>query len=587
MSLDVEAIFHEIGDFGPYQRRIFFLLCLPAILNAAANMAHLFTAGTPHYRCFVQDCDLNITARNIYDSSFINYTIPLNDIDRKPATCSRFKRKSSKSYRKSCLPEDFTNETEACFNGYVFDNSTFHSTIVTEFNLTCSSDWEIKAAQSVFFGGILVGSFLFGFISDLIGRKATIMIGIVGTTSTGITIALIPNLLGFNIFRFFNAMMNTAIFQTAFVLGMEFVGTRWRVMMGVMGQYFFALGEVLLGLIAWGLQDKDWRMLQLVVSVPTTCFIFYYWFIPESVRWLISKGKTKKAICILEKVAKGNGVSIPQHFFNTQNEENLQAREVNIANDEISLISSPQTISSPQNLTMAHILCSPVLCVRMLSMFIVWIVTTLVYYGISLNSTNLGGPDSADKPFKDFILSSLVEIPGYTLAWLGMSQWGRKGSQIASLILGGAACILAGYALETKIMNELIPALVGKCFITCAFAIIYVYTTEMFPTSVRNTILGLCSTFARIGGMMAPFSESLSSIYVPLPMLMFGGASVFAGILSLIMPETLNTKLPDTLDEAINLGRNLELSLEVVESTEESQALLNENEDDEPEPVST
>lgn len=56
---------------------------------------------------------------------------------------------------------------------------------------------------------------------------------------------------------------------------------------------------------------------------------------------------------------------------------------------------------------------------------------------------------------------------------------------------------------------ELIPALIGKCFITCAFAIIYVFTSELFPTSVRSTVLGLCSMWARIGGMLAPFSSEL------------------------------------------------------------------------------
>lgn len=56
---------------------------------------------------------------------------------------------------------------------------------------------------------------------------------------------------------------------------------------------------------------------------------------------------------------------------------------------------------------------------------------------------------------------------------------------------------------------ELIPALIGKCFITCAFAIIYVFTSELFPTSVRGTVIGLCSMWARIGGMLAPFSSEL------------------------------------------------------------------------------
>lgn len=57
--------------------------------------------------------------------------------------------------------------------------------------------------------------------------------------------------------------------------GMEFVGPEKRVMCGVIGEYFYAFGEVLLGLLAWWL--KDWRMTQLVISVPVSCFVFYWW----------------------------------------------------------------------------------------------------------------------------------------------------------------------------------------------------------------------------------------------------------------------------------------------------------------------
>ena len=63
-------------------------------------------------------------------------------------------------------------------------------------------------------------------------------------------------------------------------------------------------------------------------------------------------------------------------------------------------------------------------------------------------------------------------------------------------------------------MHSLIASLVGKCGITSAFGIIYLYTAEIFPTNVRNTVLGTCSTFARIGGMMAPFSDDLVSIFL-------------------------------------------------------------------------
>lgn len=44
-------------------------------------------------------------------------------------------------------------------------------------------------------------------------------------------------------------------------------------------------------------------------------------------------------------------------------------------------------------------------------------------------------------------------------------------------------------------------------------------------------------------------------VYGPLPLLVFGGLALVAGLLNLVMPETLKTELPDTIEEALSLGR--------------------------------
>lgn len=50
MDVDIDAVFKEIGEFGPYQKRIFFLLCLPVIFVGAGNLAQVFIAASPKYR---------------------------------------------------------------------------------------------------------------------------------------------------------------------------------------------------------------------------------------------------------------------------------------------------------------------------------------------------------------------------------------------------------------------------------------------------------------------------------------------------------------------------------------------------------
>ena len=54
-------------------------------------------------------------------------------------------------------------------------------------------------------------------------------------------------------------------------------------------------------------------------------------------------------------------------------------------------------------------------------------------------------------------------------------------------------------------------SLIGKFFITCSFATIYVHTPEIYPTKIRNTGLGLCMLIAKVASIVAPSTRILVS----------------------------------------------------------------------------
>lgn len=56
-------------------------------------------------------------------------------------------------------------------------------------------------------------------------------------------------------------------------------------------------------------------------------------------------------------------------------------------------------------------------------------------------------------------------------------------------------------------------AMVGKFCIAAAYATIYMYSSEMFPTSIRNSCMGACSMWARVGSMVCLFLKYLFQIY--------------------------------------------------------------------------
>ncbi|CAM1312764.1 Uncharacterised protein g6074 [Pycnogonum litorale] len=98
--------------------------------------------------------------------------------------------------------------------------------------------------------------------------------------------------------------------------------------------------------------------------------------------------------------------------------------------------------------------------------------------------------------------------------------------------------------------------MIGKFCIASAFAMIYVYSAELFPTVLRNTGVGSCSTIARIGSILAPYVKELGKYtHKTVPSATFGILATTSGLLILLLPETKGCSIPDTLEEAENIKR--------------------------------
>ena len=73
---------------------------------------------------------------------------------------------------------------------------------------------------------------------------------------------------------------------------------------------------------------------------------------------------------------------------------------------------------------------------------------------------------------------------------------------------------------------------------------------------IRNTAIGSCSTVARVGGIIAILIGLTGNYWQPAPMLIMGIVAIVAGVLAVNFPETVGTELPETMEEAINIGKN-------------------------------
>lgn len=156
-----------------------------------------------------------------------------------------------------------------------------------------------------------------------------------------------------------------------------------------------------------------------------------------------------------------------------------------------------------------------------------------------------------------------------------MNKLGRRISLAGSLLLCGVTCIAGGFVPEKVFWIQICLFLVGKMAITSSFAIVYVYSgdyriylrptnkcsiyillpAEMLPTLIRSGGVGTFSTFSRFGALLAPFVPMLKYFFDFLPLLLFGVVAFISGMLAWMLPETLGLKLPDTIEEAENIGK--------------------------------
>uniref|UniRef100_A0A1E1WXY4 Putative solute carrier family 22 organic anion/cation transporter n=1 Tax=Amblyomma aureolatum TaxID=187763 RepID=A0A1E1WXY4_9ACAR len=86
-------------------------------------------------------------------------------------------------------------------------------------------------------------------------------------------------------------------------------------------------------------------------------------------------------------------------------------------------------------------------------------------------------------------------------------------------------------------------------------AIKWVYTMELFPTATRSFGFAACFTMGRIGGIVAPFMRDLGiHVHTIAPTIVLSGAGVSGAAAACFLPETLGRPLPDTFEEANDLG---------------------------------
>lgn len=534
--LDFDAILLAIGDFGRYQRILFYLICIPASFPPAfLAFNHLFLSAVPDHWCSVPE----LTNTNLSVSEKRHLSIPLESsglyshCEVYSANWSNVLGDYEKSQQWPPLPNTSWHKIP-CRHGWEYDTSLYDSTLVTEHNLVCDQRWWSTFCMAAFNVGSLCGTVIWGSVADRWGRRTAffwlLSIAVVFATCSAFSSSYVV----YTVFRTLIGFTYPAIFQVPFIIVVELIGPANRTFVGIMTCLFVGIAEMCLAVLAYLL--RNWFHLALATSLPFGMFFLYWWILPESPRWLLSKERIHEAEVIIQRAARINRRQLPCNFL-------LKLQE-----------KCPTSYRPKSKGSMLDLVRTPNLRRKTTLLICTWTMNSIVYTGLSLMSTSLGIDD-----YLSFLVVGAVEVPACLAAWALMDKVGRRWTIFASMLAGGVSCGATQFINEEEKWIVFVLSMFGKLTISAAFCSLYVFAGELFPTVVRAQGIGITTFISGIAVVFAPYIVYLATYNRALPLVIMGTLCVIGSVTCLFLPETLNCHLPETIEEGEEFGKELQM----------------------------
>ncbi|KAJ8724967.1 hypothetical protein PYW07_015925 [Mythimna separata] len=334
------VLYREVGQFGKYQLITISLLAFPSLICAFMAGDYIFTAGNLPTRCAVPECD---GPNPEYSPDWILNAVPAttSGFDN----CNRYVNATSATSHDGLCPASlFDRDVIVPCDTYVHERI---NTMVYDFNIECQ-EWLRALPGTLNSAGGMVALVLAGFISDRLGRRVSIVFFSFNVALVGVIRAFSVNFAMYTALQFMQTAIGGGAFSAAYIMAAEIVGPQYRVRTSATISSMFALGQVVLGILAFAV--RPWRTLTLVLYVPVFLIISYYWILSESFRWLLSKNKQEDGKATLEYASRLNGKQISAKSMDflltaiqNQVQENKPVKEENLL---LRVIKSPVLLRS-------------------------------------------------------------------------------------------------------------------------------------------------------------------------------------------------------------------------------------------------
>lgn len=558
--VDVDKIWKALGQLGRFQMKQL-IITLVSIWSCGFHVLSIVFIGyRPDYTC-----------------------------NEEPPSNESLYNESSLTWRtyESCKIKTHTNNSgvvttteTSCIYGYNYSVAK-DTSFVTEWDLVCDRSSYAELSQTLIMLGQAVGAFVFTSLSDRFGRKPVNIGCHVTLFVVALATAFMPNFIEFAAFRLITGTFQQGIGLTLAIINLELFPKEIRGYMEVMGLVFWTTGIALITPLGYIFKDVSWRYLQITLACLSAWSLTHWWLLDESLRWLIANGKVEKAKALIQKACHINkknynevvtvsgfrdweiamkhgkhehmplSESAQNGSYELQGSAKIYNSEGVVTNgtkiDDSLVPVKPKRV---KKYTVIDLVKSRRLFLTSLIMWFAWITNSLTYYGIMLISSTLAG-----NRFLNFFLGSIVEYPAAFLEYVSINRFGRKPTMIYFHCICGVALITATIFTTASggsgalVICSTVFTLIGKMAITGSFSTIFLYTPELYPTNMRNVGIGMSSTAARAGAMLAPFSRNLAEAVEWAPGLVYGIMCAIVASLAIWIPETNKYELPQTIEE--------------------------------------
>ena len=355
--------------------------------------------------------------------------------------------------------------------------------LVTEWKLTPT---EVGSIISVGYLGQLFGAVIFGSLAERIGRLKTLFITIVLFTSMDVACLFAWSGMSMMAFRFFQGVGTGGEVPVASAYINEFIGAEKRGRFFLLYEVIFPIGLMFAGMAGYFLVPiYGWKAMFIVGLIPSVLTIPLRWFMPESPRWLASKGRLAEAnavVKLLEDSATKRGVV-------------LQDPVVRPVDSKATARSDWRELFKGIYLKRTLMIWGLWVCVYMINNGLVTWLPTLYkqVFHLPLQTSLAYG----------WITSSVGVIASIACALLidkvGRKRWYSVAFLVATAPLMALAWISTASAIQVLIFATAAYAVLQ----TIAFSL-YLYSAELYPTRLRAVGTGFGSAWLRAGSSIGP-----------------------------------------------------------------------------------